>query len=446
VKGSLETGTDSILLYGNMGVWLTNPGLNSFADFNDGFPRGIDNRKISSMVKTPDGRLLAGTLFGLYQKKAGKNGKWEKISLPVDELRIVKILVKNDSLLVLTRSNLMLNRLSEKNSQFSIIKLPVPADDDHKTGLFRTLWVVHSGEIYGWVGKLIVDGIGITFIIICITGLIWFFVPMFIRKIRDDAKSRIKKFNRDSLRVHNWLGSWLLPVLLLTTMTGMFLRPPLLIPIAESRVGKIRFSELDSPNPWFDRFRDMVYDAASGKYLFATGEGIYFTDGHLQKPMIPFSNQPPVSVMGITTFEKNSDSSYIIGSFSGIYRWNPETGDIFDHFTGMRYEPVEQSGPPFGNISVSGYVRIKDNEYIFDYAAGAIGLKNSLPFAPMPDLIVRNSPISLWNTALEFHTGRIYEPLLGSFYILVVPLAGIFTLLIIITGFIIWYKGRKKKK
>jgi uncharacterized iron-regulated membrane protein len=50
----------------------------------------------------------------------------------------------------------------------------------------------------------------------------------------------------------------------------------------------------------------------------------------------------------------------------------------------------------------------------------------------------------LWNVALEIHTGRIYQSLIGDFYVLIVPLTGIFVLFILVSGFIVWLKTRKK--
>jgi 4-amino-4-deoxy-L-arabinose transferase-like glycosyltransferase len=319
-------------------------------------------------------------------------------------------------------------------------------DHDGKTGLFKTLWVIHSGEIYGFVGKLIVDAVGILFIIICITGLIWFLVPYFLRRMKEASKSRLKRFNRGSLRWHNWLGSWFLPLLILTTLTGMFLRPPLLIPIAASRVAKIKFSELDSPNPWFDRFRDVIYDREKGLFLVATSEGIYYSADRFGSRLKPFSVQPPVSVMGINVFEVIEPGRYRVGSFSGIFDWNPETGNITDCFTGMAFVDHGQRGAPFGNLTVAGYLKNRSGqEYIFDYAAGAIGLKSAPPFSEMPAGVAETSPISLWNASLEVHTGRIFEPLLGKLYILVVPVTGIFTFFILLTGFFSWWLARRKK-
>jgi len=47
VKGTEKISNDSILIYGNIGVWLTDSTFSDFKDFNNGFPAGIDNKKIS---------------------------------------------------------------------------------------------------------------------------------------------------------------------------------------------------------------------------------------------------------------------------------------------------------------------------------------------------------------------------------------------------------------
>ncbi len=446
VKGSVTISSDSMLIYGNTGAWISDSTFSHFSDFNNGFPKGIDNRKINSILKTADGQLYAGTLFGLYVFDRGQEG-WRPVQLPVPEKRIVKVLTAGDSLLVMTRSNLLWRPLGELKAGFRIIPVPAAIDDDGKTGLFKTLWVIHSGEIYGTTGKLIVDAVGFLFIIICITGLIWFTVPYVLKRMKEATKTRLRRFNRGSLRWHNWLGSWFLPLLILTTLTGMFLRPPLLIPIAGSRVAKIKFSELDSPNPWFDRFRDLLYDREKGIFLVATSEGIYYSADWFGSRLQPFAVQPPVSVMGINVFGVIGPGRYRIGSFSGIFDWNPATGEITDCFTGMEYVDTGRGGAPFGNLTVAGYLRTgSGHEYIFDYAAGAIGLKSAPPFTEMPVQVAEASPISLWNASLEVHTGRIFEPLLGPFYILVVPICGLAILLIQVTGFFAWWLGRKRKK
>ncbi len=446
VRGQVKISPDSILVYGNIGVWLTDSTYRQFRDFNAGFPKGIDNRKVSSMSFDRVSGLYAGTLFGLYRFER-VSGKWEEVVLPVQEKRIVKVLPVADTLLVMTRSYLLRYTSYDGFRHAEVLKVPAGEDDDGKAGLFKTLWVIHSGEIYGMIGKLIVDFIGITFIILCVTGLIYFFMPFILKRTRNERKSRLKHFNLASLKWHNFLGSWLVIFLLLTTLTGMFLRPPLLIPIANSRVGKIPYTEMDDPNPWFDRFRDILYDDSLHRYLLATSEGIYYSDNNFRTILVRFPSQPPVSVMGINVFEQTGPGNYLVGSFSGIFHWKPAENLVIDGITNTPYIETGRGGPPFGAVSVAGYLRTTGtSEIIFDYAGGALALSGSNILPAMPGQILDASPISLWNASLEVHTGRIFEPILGNFYILVVPLVGLATLFIITTGFFSWYLARRKKR
>lgn len=101
-------------------------------------------------------------------------------------------------------------------------------------------------------------------------------------------------------------------------------------------------------------------------------------------------------------------------------------------------------GPPFGNISVAGYIQQSDStEIIFDYSIGAITTVPRQGLALMTPEILEKSPISLWNVKLEIHTGRIFQSLVGDYYILIVPLVGLFSLVILITGFLVWWLRKK---
>ena len=154
VRGAVPWGTDSILVYRNIGIWLTDTAFTSFTDFNNGFPEGIDNRKIAAISIDNVTGIHAATLFGLY-RFGNESNRWDLVPLPVPEERIVKTLSKGDSLLVMTRSNLLLATVEQGLDHFEVIPVPASEDDDGKVGLFRTLWVIHSGEIYGIIGKLI---------------------------------------------------------------------------------------------------------------------------------------------------------------------------------------------------------------------------------------------------------------------------------------------------
>lgn len=443
VKSSIAIQGDTALIYGNIGVWKTTDNFKTFQDYNSGFEPGIDNRKIEKMIRTASGEVYAGTLFGLYRKDTQSN-RWEHVSLPVEEERIVDLVEMKGDLFVLTRSHL----LKKISSEFQIIEL-LPAETfDNKTGLFKTLWEVHSGEAFGPLGKLFVDFVGLIFVFLCLSGVVYFIFPDWIKSLKKTGgnvanKIRFLKFN---LKWHNYLGNWLLVFLLLTTLTGMFLRPPLLIAIASSRVAKIPYTHLDSPNPWYDQLRRILYDEELNRFLLATSESIYYSDDDFTTAPKLFPSQPPISVMGVNVFEKTNTGSYLIGSFSGIFYWIPERELIFDYITKQPYIPVKTMGPPISAHPIAGYVKdAEGREILFDYNLGAGNLSDDTGFVAMPKQI-QDSPISLWNLCLEVHTGRIYQYIFGKFYILFIPLAGLSILWILIIGYLLYQKQKRKPK
>ncbi|MCP4228895.1 MAG: iron-regulated protein [bacterium] len=440
VRGTSRLGPDEVLIYGNIGVWKTDDNFGKFADFNRGFPRGIDNRKIETVYKTADGDLFAGTLFGLYSYDFD-DAKWLPVKIPGEEKRIVDVAEAGSDLYILTRSHLF--RAADGND-FEVITLPEPEHYDDKISLFKTLWTLHGGEAYGLPAVLLVDLIGLTFIFLSITGLILFVVPLIYQTSWRRGGENLKAFFKFSLKWHNRIGWITLVFLIFTTFTGMFLRPPLLVLISELEVFKLPFSELDDPNPWHDKLRRIIYDDTEGRFIVATLDGVFYSDDSFKSKLMRYDTQPPLSVMGVNVFRKLSEDTYLVGSFSGLYEWWPERGYIEDYITGAEYEPLTGLGPAIGNYTVTGYTAdCARGEFFFDYSRGALALNTYNRFARMPDNVVAKSPISLWNAALEFHTARIYGAFLGDFYILFIPLAGLIILLELISGFVVWWKEHK---
>lgn len=438
LRSAINISSDSVLLYGNMGIWLSDAEFNHFTDYSNGFPDGIDHKKIDILFKDSQSRIFAGSLFGLYQLDK-KQHKWTKIILTeIHNPRIVDLIEVNQELWILTRSEIL--RTSDLLS-FERFELPAPLGYNHKVGLFKTLWLIHSGEIYGFVGKLLVDLVGLIFIFLTLTGLFYFFNARRLKSRKAKDPKALKKRNRFYLLWHNKIGWISLLLLFITTFTGMFLRPPLLIPIAYSKVDKIPFTLLDTPNPWFDQLRKIQFDAHKTRFTIATIEGVFYSDDQFASALKPYNNQPPISVMGVNAFEPMFGHYFLVGSFEGLFLWNTETGEIYDYIKQEPYIKPEVQGPPIGDYMIAGYFKDQNNqELIFDFNQG---LLNDSLMAKMPETIIDASPISLWNMAVEYHTGRIYKPFLGPFYILIVPLIGLFGLFILISGFIVWWKRYK---
>ena len=171
------------MLFGNIGIWKTGAGFDSFTDYNQGFPKGIDNRKIYAVTQL-NNQLFAGTYFGLFKRNVS-GGAWQKIELPVKNERITDLGIKGDTLLVLTRDYLL---KGFRGAGFDLIQVPEPVGYVPKTGMFNTLWELHSGEMFGLPGKLLVDLLGLVTIFLAVTGLLHFFLPKYIKKRKVNQK------------------------------------------------------------------------------------------------------------------------------------------------------------------------------------------------------------------------------------------------------------------
>jgi hypothetical protein len=443
IRGSTDLGNDSLILYGNIGAWLTNSQFTILEDVNQGFPKGIDKRKIYSL-KSWEGFLVAATHFGLYVTTES-NINWRKVNLPVKEQRLTDLAIKDDTLVILTRSHLI---KTADLRNFIPLKLPDPMGYERKAGLFNTLWELHSGELFGLAGRLFVDLLGVIVIWLSVSGLLHFLFPGMIRKRKSKAldASRIiaaKKFN---LHWHNVIGYLAVFFIVINTAAGMFLRPPLLIPIATKKVGIIPYTHLDNDNAWHDKLRRITWNDSLNAYLISTSEGFYAADERFSNKLIPVPVQPPVSVMGLNVFEPVGQATYLVGSFSGIFMWDLQKGPVIDFITGRPVSVEDFTGRPIGTHMAAGWVTAAGNKaWWFDYNSGASGLGNTHPFPEMPPEILAKTPISWWNAALEVHTGRIFEHLIGPFYILIVPLAGLCLIIVLISGFFIWWMAYRKK-
>lgn len=186
LRGSLRYAhADSILLYGSNGIWMTDSVMSTVLDFNDGLPSGTDRRNIRAVVQTADKTLFAVSPFALYRRN-GK--KWEEICLPDrQEERLSDLTLAGDTLVVTGRSYLYISTFPYHG--FRKVEIKAPADYDGKVSLFRTVWLLHSGELFGTFGKLLMDGVAVVIIILCISGVLYWLLPGVIRRLREKGRN-----------------------------------------------------------------------------------------------------------------------------------------------------------------------------------------------------------------------------------------------------------------
>lgn len=434
IRGTIPYSDNQILAYGNAGIWLTDRKFKSFSSFNDGLPVGADLKTIRNVVQTKDGTIWCAAQFGIYSLEGNK---WAEAYLPGNDERITDIALTQDScdIVALTRSAVY----THTNQGFKRVELQAPDNYSDKVSLFKTIWHLHSGDLFGTVGKIIVDIVAIVIIFLCISGIILFIMPYSLKKsLKSSLKSKtgLLKWN---FKWHDTIGYYTIILTVLIAVTGMCLRPPLMIPFVMMKSAPIPGSTLDSKNVWHDKLRAIRWDANARQWLVSTSDGfIYVNQDFDNKPqVIDAVATPPVSPMGINVFESLGDNRWLIGSFSGLYIWNTVDGTILDYFSDSPYV-ASTKGRPISNSLVTGFSKdLQGEDVIFDYTKGA-----DKPL-PMHE-ILSEQPISLWNFALELHVGRCYTPFLGPLSELFVFLSGLILTLVLVSGLILHNRHKNK--
>lgn len=467
---------DSVLVYGCAGVFLTDSRLSTWQDFNAGLPESIDERNVRHVVKAKDGSLWCAALRDVYRYDENSH-RWKKVELPGNEERIMDVALAKDSMTVvaLTRSRVFtivpfvqygeivkIGKYSSETYRVESKIIPAPKKYEPKTTLFKLVWHLHSGEFFGLPGKLVVDAIALVLIVLSITGILLFILPYGIRRAKKlAAKARMKRLGKQfawNMKWHNKIGYVTIVLTLWIAITGMCLRPPLMVPLVLSKLPQ---AVGEDGNVWQDKLRAIRWDAVQGDWLVSTSEGFLRVDEDFsQAPkMLPDDECPKLSPMGVTVWESDGKGGWIVGSFRGIYRWNPvnhSLNQILDYFTGKPSE--ETSMIPISDNLVCGYSEdfLGGKPLVFDFAKGvedakgqAVALCNDEPKKSrneesMSDLICETAPMSLWNVALELHVGRCYSPFLGPLSDLFVFLSGLLITLVLLSGYIISHRRRKK--
>lgn len=419
LRGTLKV-DDHVIVYGNGGLFSSDSTGQTFESFNDGLPTGADFRQMRSAVRAADD-IFAVSGFGLYRRSA--QGPWRNVPMPLAEgEKLTDVTMRGDTLLVLSRDRAY--TALPPYDDFSPSEIKAPTDFDGKVTAFRTVWLLHSGELFGTAGKLVVDAIALVIVFLCTTGLLFWLLPKAVRRGAKSLRPGIKW----SLTVHDKVGRYTIILTLLLCATGWCLRPPVMLPLVKNRVPAAPGTTLDSDNPWHDKLRTIRYDDAVGDFLLSTSEGL-FSLTNLNGTPVRVDGAPPVSVMGMNVFQKDDGGLWLCGSFSGLFLWDRAAGTATDYFT--REPAPEKQGMPFGKRAISGFSA--------DFACGpfAVEYYDGTSAIAQPDNLSQ-LPMSLWNVALEVHSGRLYMGTIATFVFVFV--AGLLAVWCLWSG----YKIRRK--
>ena len=339
----------------------------------------------------------------------------------------------HDTLIVTGRSHLYLS--TAPYTSFRKIRLKMPEVYRKEVSLFRTVWMLHSGELLGTTGRIVVDAIAVVLIVLCFTGLAYWLLPKYIRRERSKGENTPAALwiTRISYLWHDRIGRATIVLTVCISVTGWCLRPPVMILLALAKISAVPGTALDSSNPWNDKLRMIRYDDTCKDWLLSTSDGFYSLK-HPEDTPVRISHTPPVSVMGLNVLQKDNSGKWLCGSFSGMFIWDRQQHTVVDYFT---HEPAtEISGPPFGKQAISGYSQdLTDGGFTVEYYEGTDAV-------PQPAGL-ETLPMSLWNVALEVHSGRIYMGSAATY--IFVFFAGIGIVWCLWSGWKLRKKGYKDK-
>ena len=413
--------TDSchhLLIYGNGGIWFTDSRTSFFKDFNEGLPEGADYRQIRNVIRVSNGSIFAVSPFGLYRHGTHETWHEVKIALENDE-KLTDVASHGDTLVVLSRS-FAYTSLPPYTS-FKRIQLHAPKDYDGKVTAFRTVWLLHSGELFGMAGKLVVDAVALFLVMLCLTGFIFWLKP------------KRKVWLQTSLHLHDKIGRYTIILTLLIALTGWCLRPPVMIALVLNKIPALPGTLLKSENAWNDKLRIIRHDDQQGDWILSTSEGFYSLN--LEKATVKaIASAPPVSVMGLNALEQDTATGkWYCGSFSGLFVWNRQQAPAIDYFTGK--PAPKKVGAPFGKKAIAGLSLDFSRPVVAEYYEGTT-------FATQP-ANMNQLPMSLWNVALEMHSGRLFIGSIATYIFIFVM--GLLALWCLWSGYRIKLAKKKKK-
>jgi hypothetical protein len=429
---------------GKQGVWKTADSGKTFQPLTKGFPTSHYYRKTNSVFlwEQEQSLLLAGTNGGLYACNP-ETEKWRKIPLQERIEPVKKIIRIKNSLVVFSDSRAYASPLPPHEIHFHLLPL-TRAENVQQVTLVRLFFDLHDGSVWGLGGRLLFDIAGIILFFLSISAFYSWYYPR--KRGREKAQNRparskrIRRLFKWFFKYHLKLGIWFAAILLIIGGTGMFMRPPLLAVLADKNVPRIFYPGPLPDNPWDKKIHNALYDAVKNRIIIQATDGLWAGPADFSRPFENADLQIPIFVMGATVFEPYGSGGYLIGSFNGIFHWERATGNSVDILTGQIAKNISSVRP--AEKMITGYFKTPaGEEFITAHEQGLLPVGNAemeRRFSMPPEMATYSEP-PLWNYLFEIHNGRFFKDLIGSWYILVVPIGSMLFVLITLSGIYDWF-------
>ncbi|MEA1922902.1 MAG: PepSY-associated TM helix domain-containing protein [Pseudomonadota bacterium] len=444
---------EKIYVAGKDGVWMSRNAGRNFTPMSSGLPASAYLRDTNCLLLVENHnpiRLYAGTRNGLYYCSPDL-ARWQAVQNPeLQKTEIIDLLKTDQEIFVFTKTDCFVAPLSEQSPVFGARELKTPPGFKPRAPFFRFMLKLHDGSLFGLTGRMVADIVGLILIFLSLSAFYLWYVPWRRRQTRGYRRNR-PRYYKFFYRYHLKLGIYASFFLILIALTGMFLRPPLLIAIVRIQTPKL----LQPANPTAKNQLGRIHQAAwlksNNKLYLTTQNGIFYGPPDGSKPFSAIKNRLPIHGMGATVFEPLADNSLLIGSFSGLFKWQPETGKV----TNLTADKSPRRRRFGGAMVAAAGVDNGTPRFWCDYRRGLQPLPGKIPTLTeiqagkltssltMPKKISKKSRISLWHLLFEFHNGRIFRNLLGRYTWLLIPLGGLALLITVISGTYDWFYRRK---
>jgi hypothetical protein len=459
LKDALELPGGDRLLAGERGIFLQKSGRQHVVEAMSGdFPAAIRLRPVHDL-ELIEGKIYAAGDDGLYHA-AAENLQWSKLDIPENAGACNTLIEDQGELLVIHASGAFILNVQDHSTR----ELALPREANHQR-LSMVHWVfhLHDGRVWGLAGKLLMDLAGASLIFLSFGSIwIWFF-PKLVRRRKGKSIPVVgRQLFRWLLKHHLKIGIWALPVFLLLGATGFFMRPPTLLLIANRDVPRWLYPGPLPQNPWHEAIQAGLIDSAHDR-LWLSADGLWsaglardhagritavgrFTEDHLAAPIF---------IMGPTVFKEESPGTFLVGSYSGLFRVQPDSPEAVDALSLQQAGPINTMKP--GDHMCAGLVKLGGSWWMSDHKGPPRALAHSAVRDTLshewgangePDSpeAFRQAGLSFWNWCFELHNGRLFRDWIGPFYLLVTPLGALLFVLLSFTGLIDWLRRRATRK
>ncbi len=421
---------------GKAGVWQSLDGGRSFEALTAGFPPSAYDRDTLCLLLTETAEshfLYAGTRSGLYRYDFKGTG-WQAIdSDHLGNVEIVDLVQRGDQILAWTPNGCYALKGAETAPVLHAVSLTSYASANPCVPLTRLLLRLHDGSVFGLSGRLFVDILGLALIFLCCSAIVIWFIPW---KRKHFKKRRYgSRIFRTLHGYHLKFGIYVGLFLVAIALTGMFIRPPF----------RQFIFGLDLPARWmgeagpaangWDSIARAVYQPKDDSLLVASRDGFYKGPADFSRPFERLKIKVPVGGMGLNVLENIAHGRILIGSFKGLYVWDPATGGVTD----IGLNPSAGGGRArVRNRAVGAAVHRGELVLWADYRAGVKMIRPGEQHPVMPPGIATNAGMSLWHFLFLVHNGRIFQHWTGKYTWLIVPIGGLALLISAFCGSYDW--------